>query len=324
MSRASELLRGRHVIVTGATGFVGSAFVRFAIASGAKVTVISRARADHWRLATVAGRYTTVECAVDNLASASVPGSTDATFVHCAAAGVNQTSRDVAELAATNVAGTVNALLCAERHGCMRFVLLGSSGEYGPGVALTEDAPLRPTSEYGASRASASMLARAFGARRGLDVVIVRPFAVFGPYEAQYRLIPHVIVRALRDEPINISSGEQTRDYIHVDDVCDGIARASVLPAACGGTFNLCTGVETSVRDVAAQIARLTNSTSLVHAGAVPSIPGEMWRTSGDPQRARAVLQWQPTQDLTRHLVDTISWFRTTGLSLPAYAAAIA
>ena len=311
-------LAGAAIIVTGGTGFIGSAFVRHAVRAGAQVTVIARAAADHWRLAEVAGRYATLHASLAELEGIALPLGADA-FVHFAASGVNQSFDDVRELVRTNVEGTVQALEFALRGKVARFVQLGSSSEYGSGVRLQEDAALNPTSEYGATRAAATLVARAFGQRRELDVVVVRPFAVYGPFEAAYRLMPYCILQGLRGEPINISSGIQTRDYVHVDDVADGIARACWVPAARGSVFNLCSGVETSVLDAATLVSQLTGGAASVAAGAREAIAGEMWRTSGSPDRARAELGWMARHDFSGGIQSTIDWFRDIGRGLKSY-----
>lgn len=321
MTRDFEALRGQDVIVTGGTGFLGSAFVRAAAKAGARLTLLSRAGADRWRLSEIAGEYSLITTSLEGLSALRVEIPAGAVMVHFAAAGVNQASDDLADMVATNIAGTAAALAFAVRAGVSRFVLLGSSGEYGPGVRLSEDSPLRPTSEYGATRASATLLARAFGARRTLDVVVVRPFAVYGPYEAAYRLIPNVTIGALRREPVSLSSGRQTRDYVHVDDVAEGIARAATLDAARNEVFNLCTGVETSVLEAARRVEALVGTGEHITVGALPPIPGEMWRTSGDPSRAREVLGWVPRTDFSTGLRHTVEWFRSIGMELPAYRA---
>lgn len=311
-------LHGKTIVVTGGTGFIGSAFVRHAVGVGARVSVIARAGSDHWRLANVTGQYSTLTSTLTGLGNIDPVSNVDV-FIHFAAAGVNQSFDDVGELVSTNVEGTVHALQFAHRSGARRFVQLGSSGEYGAGVAITEGAPLRPTSEYGATRAAATLVARAFGQRRGLDVVVVRPFAVYGPYEAAYRLIPYCILRGLRGKPINISSGVQTRDYLHVDDVARGIALACAIDAARGGIFNLCSGMETTVLEAATLVARLSGSASEVAAGERTPIPGEMWRTSGNAEHARATLGWTVTREVPSGLEQTIEWFRSEGLALAAY-----
>lgn len=323
MISADLTLGGLRLLVTGGTGFLGSAFVRRAVGGNADVSVIAREASDHWRLTPVAGGYATITAPLTELdrLPADRVGRPDV-MVHFAATGVDQSFDDVATLTATNVAGTVQALQLAQRLGVSRFVLVGTSGEYGPGARLGEDAPLRPTSEYGATRAAATLLAQAFGARRGLDVVVVRPFAVYGPYEAPYRLVPYCILRGLASKVMHISSGVQTRDYVHVDDVAEGIVRACKVASARGGIFNLCTGVETTVCDAAKLIAELTGGGSPIAAGSREAIAGEMWRTSGDPACAWSSLRWSPRWDLAAGFRHTVTWFREIGRMLPAYRAA--
>ena len=311
-------LAGTSLIVTGGTGFLGSAFVRHAVAAGAEVTVVARPGADHWRLAGVAGGYQTRRGSLAEL-PASDTGERWSTMVHFAAAGVNQTFDDWEELIATNVSGTARAVMFARSHGIRRLVLLGTSGEYGTGQALSETAPLNPTSPYGATRAAATLLARSMAVRDGLELVVLRPFAVYGPFESRYRLIPYAIQRALAGQPIEITSGRQTRDYVHLDDVAHAVHLACTLDTAAHGVFNICTGMETSVRDVAELVARLCGTGSQVITGARPDIPGEMWRTSGNATRAREVLGWAPQISLADGLRRTIDWFRAVGARLPEY-----
>ncbi|MEO5824785.1 MAG: NAD-dependent epimerase/dehydratase family protein [Gemmatimonadales bacterium] len=309
---------GAHFLVTGASGFIGSAFVREVIARGARVTAVLRPTSNLWRLAPVEGRFTTWKGSLADLGNRpESPAAT--TVVHFAASGVNQRFDDVDAMVEANIRGTLHALEHAVRVGANRFVHVGTSGEYGAGVDLDEAAPLRPTSEYGATRAAATLLARAFGLRRGLDVTVVRPFAVYGPYEAQYRFIPHCILKSLNDLPVDISSGRQTRDYVHVDDVAAGIALACVVPGARGAVVNLCTGIETTVLDAAHRIAMLAGNQAGVVAGARPDIPGEMWRTSGSPQLAGEVLGWRARHDVDAGLAATVDWFRRVGIHLPEY-----
>ena len=320
----AESLAGMTVVVTGGTGFVGSAFVRRAIHDGAQVNVVARSASNHWRLEGLKGRYTTLAASLPQLAQLTLPGRAHADLmVHVAAEGVNQSFDDLDELVATNVEGTVQALWFALRNRIRRFVLIGSSGEYGPGENLDESSRLDPNSEYGATRAAATLLARSFAIRRGLDVVVVRPFAVYGPFEAPYRLIPYAILRGLLGEPIEISSGAQTRDYVHVDDVAEGIARASTFEAAANGIFNLCTGIQTPVGDAAALVARLTGAGSTVEKNARPPIPGEMWHTSGVPTLARTRLAWVPRFDLADGLSRTIDWFRSAGSQMSEYRSSL-
>lgn len=227
MKEFKEKLNSYTFIVTGATGFLGSAFVRALLECQTNVIVISRKSSDHWRLNEYKGRYTVFTTELCNICDLQLDNPERSILVHFSASGVNQRDDNVEGMVQTNIVGTYHVLNFAEVKKLKRTILIGTSGEYGPGCRLTETAPLQPTSDYGASRASATLLTKSYCERRGIDYTILRPFAVYGPYEAPYRLIPYAIIQALKGQTIKISSGQQTRDYVYIDDVTKGISRAS-------------------------------------------------------------------------------------------------
>ena len=315
------MLSGAHVFITGATGFLGANLVRHMLSTGAKVTVLLRPSADRWRLHDVWDRLQIVEGDLADLVSQSVRapvGRVDVMY-HLAAMGLNQTADDDLTMIQANVAGTYCALDFARRAGAGRFIHMGTSGEYGPCERADEEDLPRPTGIYGATKASATILARAFSQRYGLAVVVLRPFAVYGPYESGFRLVSHCIVRSLRGVPIEVSSGEQTRDYIYVDDVVQAAEVVATHPQAPGHTFNLCWGADTPIKDVVARVVALTGSQSPIHFGAKPHIPGEMWKTSGNPGKAGALLGWAPRVRLDDGLRATIDWFRKHAAAYDEY-----
>ena len=306
-------------IVTGATGFLGSAFVRTLLEHQAKVIIISRKSSNHWRLDKYKGKYIVITTQLCDLSDFQVDNPRKSILVHFAASGVNQREDDVEGMVQANIMGTYSVLNFANHKKLKRIVIIGTSGEYGPGYRLTETAPLRPTSDYGATRASATLLTRSYCERRNIDYTILRPFAVYGPYEAPYRLIPYAIIQALKRQTVKISSGQQTRDYIYIDDVISGIASACLSDEASGKIFNICTGIETSVKQVVSHIVSIMGDSVDIQAGAIDNIPGEMWRTTGNPELAYEVLNWKPRYNLEQGLIETIKWFETNGSKLKNY-----
>lgn len=225
---------------------------------------------------------------------------------HLAAAGVRP-GEDVAEMLECNVLGTMQLLEHARASEVERFVHCGSCFEYGPGARIPEGASLRPISEYGASKAAGSLLALAYGTAHGVTVAVVRPFTAYGPLEAAHRLVPSTIVDALEGGPVRIGSGGHMRDFVHVDDVVDGLLAAARSADAAGETFNLCTGVGTSVLQVAELVAELAGGVEVV-VGAVEDRPVDFRELSGDPTRAGNTLGWRAQTELSSGLRATMEW----------------
>ena len=242
-------------LVTGAAGFLGSQLVRRLVAERHEVVALVRPQSDLWRLHDVLDR---IDVVPTDLSSTVSVGTADVVF-HLAAAGVRP-GEAARAVVGTNVLGTLTGLEIALEAGARRFVYCGSCFEYGPGEGHREDAPPRPISEYGASKAAGRLLAEAFSRAHGLPVTAVLPFTAYGPYEAAQRLVPSVCLAIVRGDPVELTSGEQTRDLIYVDDVVDGLL--AVARADTRGTFNLCTGRATSVQELLAGSSRSRRPTS--------------------------------------------------------------
>ncbi len=305
-------------VVTGAAGFLGSHLTRALLGSGRDVVAVVGRNSDLWRIADVLADVELVRADVRRLEPSAAGTRVDCVY-HLAAAGVTA-APDTVDLLETNVLGTKRALDLAVAAGARRFVYCGSCFEYGPGELHVEDELPQPLDEYAASKSAGWLLARATSLRTGLPVASVRPFTVFGPYEAARRLVPSTIVSALNGEPVRITAGTQARDFVWVGDATAGIVAAGTSEAAPGGTFNLCTGVSTPVFDLAERVCRLCGTGSEVERGALSDRKLELPSISGDPGRAAAALGWSARTALDDGLRETVEWFRAEGRHLPAYA----
>jgi len=213
------------------------------------------------------------------------------------------------EVMRTNVLGTLNVLRLAAALGARRVVHAGSGHEYGVGRHLREDAPLRPRSAYGASKAAAWLLASAFCRLQGLEVVGLRPFTVYGPADSPYGLVASVIAACLANAPLDLTEGRQSRDFVFVADAVDALV-ASAGPGADGEVLNVCTGVETSIREVVELIVDLAEGAAQPRFGARPYSDDELWSSSGDPTRARELLGWEATTGLREGLAASVASYR--------------
>lgn len=303
-----------HALVMGATGLVGSALVRQLLEDGWEVRATVRDMTAAARVADALqdARVVILPDALDGDAVAAVlgEGRPDVVF-NCV--GKNPSSaRDAARgYGEANVAATAVTLDECARLGIERVIVFGSGLEYAESDhALDENAPIQPTTLYGATKVAASTLARYFRRTAGLDVCIVRPFATYGPRDQLNRFVPYVVTSALVGQPIEMSIGTQRRDYLYVEDLAAGL----VLLAACSGSsppvLNFSGPSEHLLIDVAATVVDITGSRSPIIPGARPAALVDPPVFLGDSRLAREMLGWRPAHDLRSGLAKTIEWYR--------------
>lgn len=315
-----QSLAGRRVLVTGAAGFLGSHLVPRLIEEGAEVCVLDQPNARRWglfeRTHLAASLRTDVRTLAEPVHDGSL-GDIDAIF-HLAAVGVTGDVSDLRQLVTGNIDGTLAVLLAAQRLKS-RLVYCGSCFEYGSGDRWSEDALPAPTTEYGAAKTAGWLLANAFARRTSLEVVSLRPFTMYGPMEPPGRLVPSVVRHALAGRAIDLTPGDQLRDFVFVDDAVEAFVAAATTDAAVGGTFNVCTGTAVTVRDVVHRVLQCTGSRSEPRFGALSYRPTELAVLSGDPTRAAQVLGWRARVSLEDGLARTVEWFRSAGAEFPEY-----
>jgi nucleoside-diphosphate-sugar epimerase len=142
------------------------------------------------------------------------------------------------------------------------------------------------------------------------SVVLLRPFNAFGPYQSSKAIIPELVLKCLRGEPIRTTPGEQTREFNFVTNLTDGMIQAALHPAPIDGPMNIAGEEEIPILDMVHKIAELTQTRSSIEVGALPYRPNEIWRMRGDSTRIRQILGWKPRVSLDEGLKITIDWFR--------------
>jgi UDP-glucose 4-epimerase len=214
----------------------------------------------------------------------------------------------------TNVLATVELARAAADAGCRRFVFVSSGGAmYGQPEALPapESTPVAPESIYGASKAAAELYLDVVARQTGMEVAVVRPSNVYGPWQDPHGEAGVVAIfsqRMLRGEPVTIyGDGTQTRDYVFVGDVVAAVRSAADAPEP--ATCNVCTGVETSTQHIFDALAGLTGYERPAVYG--PERPGDIARIALDPAHAAAAWAWRPAVAFDDGLRETVDWFRT-------------
>lgn len=279
----------RKLLVTGATGFLGSHVARVAAKRGFEVIACARAGSDKWRLKDLASDITWLE--LDLINDSSIEAALGKTrpdiIIHCAAYGVDYRQQDSRLAVQTNIVGTHYLLETAAKYAVNRFVHIGSCFEYGDkSEPIKESESLNPTGIYGSTKAAASILALERARSLGLPLVIVRPFGMYGPLEGSHRLVPQVLNACRQRVPLKLTGGAQVRDYTFVIDAAEAIVYLAVsdnFPA--GEVFNLASGVPVVLKDFVLECARQFDGEELMLFGELPYRPGEMWYLVGDVEK---------------------------------------
>jgi UDP-glucose 4-epimerase len=236
--------------------------------------------------------------------------------VHLAAlTGVQQSVRDPVSTNEVNVVGTLNVLEAAKALKAERIVLASSAAVYGTPrtLPIAEEANLSPISPYGASKAAAELYLGSFEENHGIDGVSLRYFNVYGPRQtaSQYAGVISIFTkRALNQQPLQIfGDGSQTRDFIFVSDVVDA-TMASLEATPENRTFNIASGKETTIIELAKAIQRITGSRSELEF--CPPRSGDIPRSVAHTARAAKELGFKTRTSLDEGLSSTIRWFMQT------------
>lgn len=210
-----------------------------------------------------------------------------------------------------NVEGMANLLAALDEKHPPRLVFTSSGAVYGSGAGLKEDMPPAPATVLGETKAAAGKLLQTYSREKDCSAVELRLFTPYGPRERPSRLLPHVIGCALEGRPVELTSGDQKRDYSFVEDVIDALIMAGEkeLPGHC--VMNICSGESITVRHMAARILELMESSAPLKLGARPTRSDEIMELSGDNKLAESLLGWTPKIGLDEGLRRTIAWYRT-------------
>lgn len=315
---------GRRVLVTGATGMVGSWLVKDLLAREAHVVALVRDpdpqtelwRSGDWRrVAIVQGRledFWTLERAISEQ-------ETDTVFHLAAQPIVGVAHRSPLQTFEANIRGTYNLLEACRLHQdavVKRVVIASSDKAYGSHEHLpyTEEMPLQGRHPYEVSKSCTDLIAMSYHHTYGLPVAVARCGNIYGGGDLNWsRLVPHTIRACLRGErPVIRSDGTFVRDYLYVKDVgsaylrlAEGLDDARVP----GEAFNFSPEQAVSVLDLVARIQRLMGRDDLVPE-VLGTARGEIHSQYLDAAKAKRVLDWEPRFGLDEGLAETIAWYR--------------
>jgi len=307
-------MKNKQVLVTGGAGFIGSNLVKYLIANGNSVTVLDNFMSGY---ASNLEPFPSLEIingdVRDKIAVEKAMHGVEVVFHLAASVGNKRSIENPILDAEINILGTLQVLETARKVGVRKIVTSSSAGIFGElkTMQIKEDHPVEPDSPYGCTKLCEEKLCLAYARLYPIEAICLRYFNVYGPnqcYDAYGNVIPIFVFRMLRNEPIIINGdGEQTRDFVHVDDVVQANIKAADTNGL-SGAFNIASGKSVTINHLVELITK--GKDSIIEYG--PERLGDVRHSLADISFAYQKLNYTPTIDLEIGIEEYIKWARNS------------
>jgi dTDP-glucose 4,6-dehydratase len=329
----------KNILVTGGAGFIGANFIRYVLKIKPEVRIVTldllgyAGSLENLKDLPDAGRHIFVQgdiCNAELVIQLMREHEMD-TVVHFAAEShVDRSILGPAPFVQTNVVGTFTLLETAKKawsesggfsgrrfHHVSTDEVFGSLAPTDP--AFSETTPYDPRSPYSASKAASDHLVRAYFHTYGLPISITNCSNNYGPYQFPEKLIPLMVLNAIRGKPLPIyGDGRQIRDWLYVEDHCDAIYRV-IKDGRLGETYNIGGGNQPQNIDLVTMICSILDELRpdfALHAALmkyVPDRPGHDRRYAMDISKIKRELNWCPRHDIGSGMRETVKWYLENG-----------
>jgi UDP-glucose 4-epimerase len=311
----AEPARAMDVLVTGGSGFIGSHVVDQLLAAGHRPRIFDARPSPHHtpdRVPIVVGDLADLD-ALD----AAMDGC-DAVVHLAASADVNEVQQEPVEAEQRNARGTLHVLEAARRRSLERVVYASTIWVYSdtPAETHVEALPLHaPAHLYTATKLAGEHYCHAYGELYGVEHTILRFGIPYGPRARPAAVVPAFVNKALAGEPLTIAGdGSQTRRFVYVEDLANGVVRA-LAPVAAGKTYNLVGSEDTTIREIAETVRDIIGDVELTFT------PGRTGDYAGAPvsgDRAAEDLGWTATTPFREGVREYVAWHREAAAAVPA------
>lgn len=308
------------ILVAGGAGFIGSHIVDKLLEAGAEVTVLDNlytGRPENIEHHKQNKNFHLVKGDIRNLKLVkSLLQNADAVFNDAAVVSVPRSVKDPLLANDVNVKGALNLLKASLDRGVKRFVQASSASVYGDTetLPLREDMPSKPISPYAVSELAAENYAKVFHSVYGLPTVRLRYFNVYGPrqtYSAYSGVTTIFVNQLLRNQRPTINGdGEQTRDFVFVEDVVQANMLALTKKNAVGEVFNVATGEAITVNKLVKALAEIMDKTELKLIHGKP-ISGDIRHSYASIEKARRTLGYEPRFPLEKGIKKLVEWYKS-------------
>ncbi len=302
-----EVKKNQSILVIGGTGFIGSAIVRHAVSLGwdvdslglslpdfkKKIAGVNYLKADITKIDTLSVLKKRYEYVVN----------TGGYIDH------SPFSEGGDKVIESHFLGLQNLLKVINRENLIRFIQIGSSDEYGNTEApQSEETREEPISPYSAAKVASTQLLQMLYRTEDLPSVTLRLFLCYGPGQDRSRFLPYLISSCASNEVINISPGEQLRDYCFINDIVSAVFVVLFNEQSNGRVFNIASGEPIPIKEIVERVIKKIGK-GKPNFGAVPYRDGENMKLYADIGLAKKVLSWKPEVSLEEGLNKTIEYY---------------
>ena len=308
--------KGRNVLITGISGFIGCALARKLKELGINVVGLVR-EWNHvpWPVLDECTIINGDVCHYDTIRETMSFYEIDTVFHFAAFAIVRVAARDPMSTYRVNVMGTVNVLEAARAlNKCKSIIVASSDKAYGDHIILpyTESTDLKPRNTYDTSKACMDMIARSYAHNYDMPVSVTRCSNVYGPGDMNLsRIIPNTIKRVLGGDPPLVFQdvSDMEREFIYIDDVVDAYLRLADNPTR-GEAFNIGGTGPTKIYDLVGKISGIVGLDEMIHISKRDNIFKEIKRQYIDAGKLKAWTGWESTTGLHEGLEKTVEWYK--------------
>ena len=307
------MMKNKKVLVTGGAGFIGSHLVYRLINEGAKVyvTVKYNSIIECPRLLKVWDKINVIEADLRNTDSVSEMKKMNFDLVfHLAAYNhVGDSFKHVLENINSNLVSTINLLNSGPK--IKKFIHIGTSEIYGEQSKLpfSIKEKANPMSPYAVTKFGSELFSILKSKSTKLDLLCIRPFNTFGPFQSEKAIIPEIIIKCLQNNEIKTTKGKQTREFNFVDNIIDGMLFLNKKIKNHIEPINLGSNQPISIKDLVKKIHNYTYSKSKLKIGSLKYRPNEIWKMQADNKFITSK-GWKPKIQLDEGLKLTIAWYR--------------
>lgn len=305
-----------NILITGATGFIGSNLVRSLVKKKHNITILTRKNSNLWRLEDITLHFEVKR--IDLLRFTKLRQEIreikpDIVY-HCATYGLHPSQKDLKTIMNTSVIASANFMKAlVEYNDLHRFVNLGSSHEYGSKLRkIRETDTTLPVTAYGIAKLAQTHLTRYFTLMNRLPATTLRLFTTYGKFEEPGHLISDIMFALVKRKALKIISPKTTRDFIYIQDIIMALHKAAEIKHVEGEIFNIGSGVKYSTLEILNFVKKIDDFNINVIFNHEKQTTADRVSVNGSAniEKAEKLLRWKPAFSIKQGLLETYNWYK--------------